>query len=481
MKKNHVFIVLTYGLFLGWLLSFPYNGPVLKQLITAHGVSIASYSLIYTLVPALFLTGYVFLPIKERYAKPMMIWSIALCFMGTGLLFTVEPALWYPVFIVLGIGSVLSIIGWSYFYTMEIPVEQKMPVMALVIMTGNIIFYVVNIVYQRIPSSILLMILFLLLAGSFWTGLKLQVQEKIDIPLEKQPLPAKLIMSLCLFLFVINLTGGLTLHAINPSLDQQFLKVSTYYGILPYVLTLLVFIIFGRKASSLFPIFLGTSLLGMAYLSYGLMGAGLAGYFVTETFLQIGWALLDLILWTLFGLVASVYGRPLKICGFAFLANLSAVFAGGLLGVYLRNTVENYYLISAALAISIIFISVLIVHWLNHAIERDLQAVLWRRVPPQEPESEPESEPEPQAVSEQKQVVSWQEDLPLLEQLTPREREIAGLLLQGYTNKQIAAALDISENTMKTHSRRIYAKLNVANKRELMQLAHGVISSKNAT
>jgi len=45
------------------------------------------------------------------------------------------------------------------------------------------------------------------------------------------------------------------------------------------------------------------------------------------------------------------------------------------------------------------------------------------------------------------------------------------LLLQGYTNKQIAGMLHISENTMKTHTRNIYSKLNVANKRELLQLA----------
>lgn len=190
LQKKHLFIVLTYGLFLGWLLSFPYNGPVLRQLIAVHGVSIAFYSLIYTLVPALFLIGYAFSPVKERHAKPMMLWSIALCLVGTGLLFSLEPALWYPVLVVMGIASVLAIIGWSYFYTMEIPVEQKMPIMALVIMTGNLIYYVINIINQWIPSGVLLMVLFLLLAGSLWTGVKLNVQEKIEIPLEQEPFPA---------------------------------------------------------------------------------------------------------------------------------------------------------------------------------------------------------------------------------------------------------------------------------------------------
>lgn len=473
MQKKHLFIVLTYGLFLGWLLSFPYNGPVLRQLIAVHGVSIAFYSLIYTLVPALFLIGYAFSPVKERHAKPMMLWSIALCLVGTGLLFSLEPALWYPVLVVMGIASVLAIIGWSYFYTMEIPVEQKMPIMALVIMTGNLIYYVINIINQWIPSGVLLMVLFLLLAGSLWTGVKLNVQEKIEIPLEQEPFPAKLIVSLCLFMFVINLTGGLTLHVINPSLNQQFLKVSTYYGTIPYVLTLFVFMIFGRRVSSLFPVFLGTSLLGMAYLSYALMRSGLAGYFIMESFLQVGWALLDLVLWTLFGLVASVYGRPLKICGFAFIANLFAVFAGGLLGVYLKETQESYYLISAAVVLIAIFISVIIVHWLNEEIGKHMHTILGKKEQPQESWQGPQREPD------SGWPVSNYDSLPLLEQLTPRERQIALLLLQGYTNQQIAAALNISGNTMKTHSRNIYTKLNVANKRELMLVAHGADMPEN--
>lgn len=48
--------------------------------------------------------------------------------------------------------------------------------------------------------------------------------------------------------------------------------------------------------------------------------------------------------------------------------------------------------------------------------------------------------------------------------LTPRELEILQLLADGHAYKQIAAQLVISENTLKTHIKRIYSKLDVHNR-----------------
>jgi DNA-binding NarL/FixJ family response regulator len=51
--------------------------------------------------------------------------------------------------------------------------------------------------------------------------------------------------------------------------------------------------------------------------------------------------------------------------------------------------------------------------------------------------------------------------------LTPREREVAELIADGLTNRQIAARLFIAERTVDTHAGRIMAKPGCANRAQV--------------
>ena len=53
---------------------------------------------------------------------------------------------------------------------------------------------------------------------------------------------------------------------------------------------------------------------------------------------------------------------------------------------------------------------------------------------------------------------------PDLDALTPREREILDLVAQGQANKEIAAALGISERTARTHVSHVLRKLGVSSR-----------------
>ncbi|MBW1965300.1 MAG: response regulator transcription factor [Deltaproteobacteria bacterium] len=48
------------------------------------------------------------------------------------------------------------------------------------------------------------------------------------------------------------------------------------------------------------------------------------------------------------------------------------------------------------------------------------------------------------------------------EKLTPREQDVLHLLIKGFTNKEIANDLFISEKTVKSHLNKIFKKLNVS-------------------
>lgn len=53
--------------------------------------------------------------------------------------------------------------------------------------------------------------------------------------------------------------------------------------------------------------------------------------------------------------------------------------------------------------------------------------------------------------------------------LTPRELEILGLIAEGLSNREIGERLFVSENTVKTHSSRVFEKLGVNRRVQAVQ------------
>lgn len=56
-------------------------------------------------------------------------------------------------------------------------------------------------------------------------------------------------------------------------------------------------------------------------------------------------------------------------------------------------------------------------------------------------------------------------------QLTPREMAALKLVADGKANKEIAAALDISERTVKTHLAHLFEKLGATSRTEAVKVA----------
>ncbi len=56
-------------------------------------------------------------------------------------------------------------------------------------------------------------------------------------------------------------------------------------------------------------------------------------------------------------------------------------------------------------------------------------------------------------------------------ELTPREQEILRQLVKGLTNKEISSATNLAVDTVKTHLRNIYQKLQVKNRTQAISLA----------
>ncbi len=66
------------------------------------------------------------------------------------------------------------------------------------------------------------------------------------------------------------------------------------------------------------------------------------------------------------------------------------------------------------------------------------------------------------------------------EGLSKKEREIVILISRGMTNREIASKLFISEQTVKTHISRVFRKLNVSRRSQLVPMAMKLRISENA-
>jgi len=140
-----------------------------------------------------------------------------------------------------------------------------------------------------------------------------------------------------------------------------------------------------------------------------------------------------------YGLVAGVLIATLKLIEYRFLVvDYSLEIYGGLVA-----------LLFATLGI-----------WLGLKLTRTKETVVVREVAVQVPVEVPA--PREFVVNRQRMEALG---------ITPREHEILTLIAAGLSNREIAERLFVSENTVKTHSSRLFDKLQAKRRTQAVQLA----------
>lgn len=447
-------ILWSLGLLFGWLLAFPLNGPILYSLTVFENIDHVFWGLVFTCSHALSLLIMGLLLKSHKSWKKMMIVGNVATVILTITIKLLNFEFWPVVMAGLGWSSAIFVLGWSYPYTKGVTNGNRIRIMAGIIVMANLFYYGIKLGAMFLPVEFIFWIsvspLFLILFFSFQKNYYKINTEKEDE--KKHSFPYPLVALLSLVVFVLYINGGLMYNVIAPEF-KEYQKISLYIGDLIYIGTLLLMWFYGQKISRVFPVFMGASLTGLAFVTFGLLYGSFTGFLLTETFIQTSIALFDLFLWTILGDISGLYGRPFKIFGFTLAANLVGIFSGGLIGnAFLK--LNNYRLLTSMLAFISIFISFVLIHFLNTRIEKDIIKKI-----------KMSKEKDKYSLSE-----SFRGRVPGFMDLTPREQEITDLLLEGYLNREIAAKLNITDNTVKAHLRHIYFKIGVANKGELLSL-----------
>jgi DNA-binding CsgD family transcriptional regulator/MFS family permease len=434
-NKNYIFIILSYGFFLGWMLSFPYNGPIYEYISYWYNFSGEYYPLAYIGVPIVFLVFFGVIKSRETYPKRLTIYSLVVCFAGNLLLFF-GVTYWYIIFTFMGIASVLFVIGWSYFFTISASYKDKIKVMGFTIVLGNLVLYLINIMvklgFETYAMNSLLVVLSLsLLASNFLT-----FERSYDYAFDTSKNIKKLIILIAAILFLINVNDGLSSKLIEP-LFMEIEEHIIFYKRIPYIMAIIVLVVFSDKLSHLSSFYIAIFLLGMSNVALMVLGINELGFYVNETMLQWGLGIGDLFIWTVVGHVGHLYGRPYKITSFALISLLTSVFLGRILGIIFSSSPDGG-LYTIAVSFTTVFVTILIIPNLFDTIDREVVKI--------------------------KEENKFEKKV---NTLTEREIEIYNLLIKGKKNHEIAEELYITDNTLKTHLRNIYKKLNVAGKKEL--------------
>jgi len=444
--------VLVYSLFSGWMLSFLFEGQMLYALTSSHDFD--SDVMVFGGIAAIFIGTVVcgFFIKTKRSAKRLFLCAYPF-FIAVSIPFFFAPsALWNIAVMAGSFFAGCCVAAWGIFLKSGTPRNERIKTVADVLILSNVLMILLNIAATYISPHAGLALSLLLLLGAFAFALKLPADDGAAEPgppalQEKSGGIAGLLAFLCLFILIITIDSGLMYHVLNPAFVNIDWLMSWYWAV-PYIAALLIMRNLPRSMNRAYILYVGIAMIGFSFIAFLVLDRSWGAYLAVDTLMLGACGIYDLFWWSILGEMLD-YGRnPARILGIGLSANILGVLLGGLIGNGAMMIGGNGQS-ATLLALAVVCVTLIMLPPLNKKLTALFKYHAYLTTLSREPAG-----PACDAV--------------VMEKLTEREREIASLLMTGKTYRRIADQLYVSENTVRTHVKKIYFKYGVKNRTELM-------------
>ncbi|GAB6106638.1 LuxR C-terminal-related transcriptional regulator [Fusibacter bizertensis] len=449
---------LSLGFFMGWVMSFPYNGPLLyaaaDYMQFDGGVSnliSVGFLVIGILISALVIKNW-------AIAKQVMIMSTVFSIIGASVFMMLPSNFAFIALMFLALISGFFISAWGFFYFYNTPKDERGKAIADLLIIGNIILIIIGALSGLISPWVGMFFCILALLICLVMCLKMTIVDTKAIKDVKASdnrqstfqLPFALFLG---FIFLISLTSGIMFQVVNPYFSYLGF-LSGFYTNVPYIVGLFILRMMPKSMNKNFTLYLGMSILGIAYMFFAFLPVGLVKFFFVITPMMVAYSIFDYFWGRLMGDLC-LYGKtPSYVVGLSLGFNVLGVFCGATMSHIVTKSFDIQPSEMSFIALGFSFVIVGFLPIMNVQMSKLLYNHIFFIQYTELPKLE-------------KNFILEEQHAP--NQLTPRERELVDLVLGGMTFKAIADTLFISENTVKTHTKNIYKKLNINSKYELIK------------
>ena len=458
---DRIVSVLSFSLLFGYLLAFVFEGQVLYR-IMAH-FQIKAIPFIFASIIAHFFgllaSGVLFAPFFG--ARKTMLFGIFTAIAATlPFFFLPHPIVWLTALIASAFGCGLAVAAWGYYLKACTPRNQRYKTAADVLIYSNIIMLAANGLATYLnPVAGLAMCLLAILSAMYFTwrlpdDLQMADNPKL-LPGNRSVSLVKPVMILIVFILILTINSGFMYQVVAPAYDQ-IEWLSGWYWALPYIIALIVIRHLLQRGSRPHLLYVGVALLMLSFLFFQLPVHDAWSYLLVDTPMLGACGIFDLFWWSIIGEILEYSRNTVRTAGVCISANVLGVLLGGLLGQVISTAgISVSHVTVTIIALVIICITTALLPLLNMFLVGILKNHVYLYAFSGTPGNYRTD------IIEQDHALA---------PLSAREKEVLALILTARTNRGIAAALHISEDTVKTHIKNIYGKYDVASRAELITL-----------